>query len=187
MIIETDRLMIRDFVTKDFDDIHVYASDPFVVKYMLWGPNSKDDTQNYLSMVTEMQKQEPRLGYEFAVVMKENNQLIGGCGIHVCGPSQGELGYCFNQAYWGSGFATEAADALLQFGFRELGLHRIYATCRPDNLGSAKVLQKIGMKYEGHIREHMRHNGKWHDSYQYSILENEYNDYPNNHRRCLTP
>ncbi|WP_269433171.1 GNAT family N-acetyltransferase [Paenibacillus sp. FJAT-27812] len=72
------------------------------------------------------------------------------------------------------GFATEAAKALLEFGFRELGLHRIFATCRPDNLGSAKVLQKIGMSYEGHIREHKRHNEKWLDSHQYSILESEY-------------
>ncbi|MGG1638609.1 GNAT family N-acetyltransferase [Paenibacillus sp. NRS-1760] len=174
MIIETERLILRDFVTNDFEDIHVYASNPIVVKYMLWGPNSKEDTQSYMNMIADMQKQQPRLGYELAVVMKENNQLIGGCGIHIIKPSQGELGYCFNHNYWGSGFASEAAAALLEFGFRELSLHRIFATCRPDNIGSAKVLQKIGLKYEGHIREHMRHNEKWHDSYQYSILENEY-------------
>ncbi|WP_317259177.1 GNAT family protein [Paenibacillus sp. J5C2022] len=63
---------------------------------------------------------------------------------------------------------------MLRHGFSELGLHRIFATCRPENIRSAKVMQKVGMKYEGHLREHMRHRGKWHDSYQYSILETEY-------------
>jgi integrase/recombinase XerD len=71
---------------------------------------------------------------------------------------------------------AEAAKAMLWFGFRRLGLHRIYATCRPENIGSAKVMQKIGMKYEGHLRGHMRHKGQWHDSFQYSILEDEYEE-----------
>jgi len=174
MIIETERLILRDFVANDFEDIHVYASEPAVVKYMLWGPNSKEDTQNYMNMLTDMQKQKPRIGYELAVVTKENNQLIGGCGIHIVSPSQGELGYCFNHNYWGSGFASEAAAALVKYGFRELGLNRIYATCRPGNVGSAKVMRKIGMTYEGHLREHLHSKGKWHDSYQYSILESEF-------------
>lgn len=89
-------------------------------------------------------------------------------------PKQGEIGYCFAQEHWGNGYASEAASALLRFGFRELGLHRIYATCRPGNIGSAAVMRKIGMTYEGHLRGHMFHKGGWHDSYQYSILAHEY-------------
>jgi len=174
MILETQRLILREFTPDDREDIHVYASNPLVVQYTIWGPNTKEDTQDYLNRVLEMQNQDPRQEYELAVVMKDTEQLIGGCGIYASKPAQGEIGYCFDPAYWGKGFATEAADRLLEFGFRELGLHRIFATCRPGNLGSAKVMQKLGMKYEGHIREHMWHKGKWNDSYQYSILENEY-------------
>ncbi|QYR22553.1 GNAT family N-acetyltransferase [Paenibacillus sp. sptzw28] len=174
MILETNRLIIRDFKTEDLEDVHVYASNPLVVEHMIWGPNSIEDTQSFINRVIEMQKEVPRQGFEFAVVIKASNRLIGGCGIHLCGQFQGEIGYCFNHLFWGNGFATEAAGALIEFGFRELGLHRIYATCRPDNIGSASVMKKVGMIYEGHIRGHMFHKGKWNDSYQYSILENEY-------------
>ncbi|GGD84895.1 GNAT family N-acetyltransferase [Paenibacillus nasutitermitis] len=174
MILETQRLILREFTVHDLEDIHVYASNPMVVKHMMWGPNTKEDTQDYMDRVLSMQKQEPRQEFELAAVIKDTKQLVGGCGIYRSKPSQGEIGYCFHSAFWGKGFASEAADRLLEFGFSELGLHRIFATCRPGNLGSAKVMQKIGMKYEGHIREHMWHKGSWHDSFQYSILENEH-------------
>ncbi|KGE16834.1 GNAT family N-acetyltransferase [Paenibacillus wynnii] len=170
MYFETERLIIREFVTEDIKSVHVYTSDPLVVEHMIWGPSSEEETRDFINLTMEMQKQEPRQGFEFAVVLKATNQLIGGCGIHVSGVGQGELGYCYNRLYWGQGFATEAARVLLEFGFQNLGLHRIYATCRPNNIGSAKVMQKIGMEYEGHFREHMWHKGKWNDSYQYSII-----------------
>ncbi|MFF2089235.1 GNAT family N-acetyltransferase [Paenibacillus sp. NPDC058174] len=176
MLIETDRLLLREFIPSDLDAVHKYASNPVVVKHMLWGPNTVDDSQSYLNMVIGMQEQTPRQGFELAVILKESEQLIGGSGIHICSPAIGELGYCFHELHWGHGYASEAARALLSFGFGELNLHRIFATCRPDNIGSAKVMQKIGMRYEGHLREHMWHNkdNRWVDSHQYSILEQDY-------------
>lgn len=63
---------------------------------------------------------------------------------------------------------------MLGFGFQELELHRIYATCRPENIGSASVMKKISMTYEGQLREHLYCKGKWNDSLQYSILEHEF-------------
>lgn len=174
MILETERLLIREFTINDFAAVHSYASDPVVVTYMIWGPNTEDETATYIEMTIEMQQQQPRKDYEFAVVLKENNMLIGGCGIHVSEPLQGEIGYCFHPHYWRKGYASEASEALLKFGFKELYLYRIYATCRPDNIGSAKVMENIGMKYEGHLRGHMRHKGNWKDSFQYSILSHEY-------------
>ncbi|WP_310829162.1 GNAT family N-acetyltransferase [Paenibacillus pedocola] len=172
--LETNRLIIREFTLEDLEEVHAYASDPLVAKYMIWGPNSEAETRDYLKLTIDMQKQSPRRGFEFAVVLKATNQLLGGCGLHLSDPKQGEIGYCFNPLFWKQGYTSEAAEALLKLGFREFGLHRIYATCRPDNIGSAKVMQKIGMTYEGHLREHMWHKGGWHDSYLYSILEHEY-------------
>ena len=174
MQLETRRLLIREFVPEDTARIHEYASDPLVVQYMTWGPNTLEDTRSYVELTREMQQEQPRQGYEFAVVLKEEHVLVGGCGLHISNPGQGEIGYCYNRSFWGRGLASEAADALLAFGFKELELHRIYATCRPENTGSAKVMQKLGMVYEGHLRGHMRHKGQWLDSYQYSILEEEY-------------
>jgi [ribosomal protein S5]-alanine N-acetyltransferase len=172
--LETERLLIRELTVDDTDAVHVYASDPNVVRYMIWGPNTEQDTQDHIQRCLNMQKQNPRVDYEFAVVLKKSGQLIGGCGMHVEEPLQAEFGYCFNTAYWGKGYASEASMALLHFGFGELGLHRIFATCRPANIGSAKVMQKAGMKYEGHLREHIRHKGQWHDSYLYAILKHEF-------------
>jgi ribosomal-protein-alanine N-acetyltransferase len=174
---ETKQLIIREFFSEDVKDVHIYASDPLVVQHMIWGPNSEQETRNYINLTIEQQRQVPRQVFEFAVVLKQTEQLIGGCGIHISEPRQGEFGYCFNQLFWGQGFATEAAGAMLKFGFHDLSLHRIYATCRPDNIGSAKVMRKCGMIYEGHLREHMWHKGKWHDSYQYSILKNEFENF----------
>jgi ribosomal-protein-alanine N-acetyltransferase len=173
MPFETNRLLIREFIPEDVERVHEYASDPAVARFMIWGPNTLEDTQSYVQLTLEMQQENPRRGFEYAVVLKETNLLVGGCGLHISGQGQGEIGYCFNRSYWGQGIAGEAAAALLEFGFNELNLHRIYATCRPENTGSARVMQKLGMKYEGHLRGHMRHKGKWHDSYQYSILEEE--------------
>lgn len=174
MQIETSRLCIREFREEDLDAVHQYASSAEVAKYMIWGPNTLEETQAFIRRVIEMQEQQPRLDYEFAVVLKDSSELIGGCGLHISDPLQGEIGYCFNPKFWRQGYASEAAAAMVKHGFEELGLHRIYATCRPDNKGSAKVMEHVGMKYEGHLREHMRHKGSWHDSYQYSILEHEY-------------
>ncbi|MEK5491110.1 GNAT family protein [Paenibacillus sp. FSL R7-0297] len=174
MQFETNRLLIREFRSEDVQRVHEYASDPAVAKYMIWGPNSLEDTRSYIRLTLDMQQQESRQGFEYAVVLKQGNVLIGGCGIHISGEGQGEIGYCYNRSYWGQGIASEAAAVLLEWGFNDLNLHRIYATCRPENTGSARVMQRIGMVYEGHLREHMRHKGKWLDSYQYSILKDEY-------------
>lgn len=174
MQLETERLLLREFTHEDREAVHEYASDPEVTTHMIWGPNSEADTLDFIVHMLRMQAQLPREGYELAVVLKESGKLIGGTGLYVLPSSQGEIGYCFCRKSWGNGYATEAAGALMRYGFRELGLHRIYATCRPGNIGSATVMRKLGMTYEGHMREHMFHKGKWHDSYQYSILEHEY-------------
>lgn len=173
MNISTDRLLIRDFTHDDWLKVHTYASDPEVAKYMIWGPNSEEQTREFINSTIEMQQQVPRVDFECAVILKETDQLIGGCGLRKDGKI-GEIGYCFNPIYWKKGYASEAAAALINYGFKELELHRIFATCRPANIGSANVMKKVGMQYEGHLREHMWHKGKWHDSYLHSILKHEW-------------
>jgi RimJ/RimL family protein N-acetyltransferase len=109
-------------------------------------------------------------------VLVATKRLIGGCGIHVSNPEnrEGWIGYCLNRHFWGKGYATETARALTDFGFKNLGLHRIFATCDPANTGSRHVLEKVGMKREGQIREHKWAKGKWRDSLLHSVLEQEW-------------
>jgi len=173
MQLETERLLIRDFVPEDWESVHQYACSESVCRYTMWGPNTEQQTRDYIAQVIAAQTQAPRQAYEFAVVLREEGRLIGGCGIGLNAPN-GEIGYCFHPGYWGCGYATEAAKAMLQFGFGELHLHRIYATCRPGNTASANVMRRIGMKQEGLLREHMWFKGQYHDSCLFSILEHEF-------------
>jgi ribosomal-protein-alanine N-acetyltransferase len=174
--IETDRLIIREFNEDDFKSIHTYASKPEVTMYLPFGPNREMDTQIFLKKVIDYQTLNPRYDYEFAVVLKQSNILIGGCGIHVTNVNnkEGSIGYCYDKQYWGNGYASESAHAIINFGFEKLNLHRIFATCHTDNIGSAKVIEKVGMVKEGRLREHKLQKGKWRDSFIYSILDYEY-------------
>jgi [ribosomal protein S5]-alanine N-acetyltransferase len=76
--------------------------------------------------------------------------------------------------HWGQGYASEAAAAILHFAFASLGLHRVQATCRPENVASARVLEKIGMVEEGLLRDHIRIRGRWHDSLLYAADVSDY-------------
>lgn len=173
MQLESPRLTIRDFRDEDFASIHAYASDPRVTEYTMWGPNTEEDTWKYVGEIRRMIEQSPRDSYELAIVLKDGGQLIGGVGLHRS-DTNAELGYCLNPAYWRQGYATEAARVICRFGFEELGVNRIYATCRPGNVGSASVMRHIGMKQEGHLRQHLWFKGRYHDSYLFSILKEEF-------------
>ena len=174
--IRTKRLMLRDFEEADWKAVHSYGSDPEVVRYMDWGPNTEEETKKFIQRAIAHQKEQPRRTYTLAIVLKPENKLIGGCGIYVSNPDnrEGWIGYCLNRNSWAQGYATETAKALLTFGFDQLNLHRIFATCDPANIASAHVLEKIGMQREAHFREHRWAKGKWRDSLLYAILDFEW-------------
>ena len=174
--IRTKRLLLRDFKEGDWEAVYSYASDAEVVRYMDWGPNTIEETQNFIRRAIARQQEQPRRGYDLAVVLKSQNMIIGGCGIYVSNMDnrEGWIGYVLNHNFWGQGYATEIAKVLLKFGFDELNLHRIFATCEPANIASAHVLEKIGMQREGYLRENKWAKGKWRDSLVYAILNYEW-------------
>ena len=114
--------------------------------------------------------------YYFAVTLRSTGTLIGVCALLIRYDElrHGELLYVLNRPYWGQGYATEAARALLGLGFSELDLHRIYATCRPANVASWRVMEKLGMRREGHLVQHRWMKGRWQDSLLYAILDHEW-------------
>lgn len=175
MSLHTPRLLLRPFEATDGPAIHEYASDPEVVMHMEWGPNTLEGSQTHLRDVIKNRSPDEKQNFPFAVVLKAENNLVGSCHLFVEHPDIREawIGYVLARPYWGQGIMTEAARAVLAFGFGELGLHRIYATCRPENIGSQRVLEKIGMTREGHLRQHKWMKGQWRDSYLYAILEGE--------------
>lgn len=175
-IIETKRLLLRDFKKTEWKVVHNYASDPEVVRYMDWGPNTEEETKSFLERAISRQKEQPRTCYDLAIVLKSQKVIIGGCGICVSNPKnrEGWIGCVLHRDFWGKGYATETAMTLLHFGFERLNLHRIFATCDPNNLASAHVLEKVSMQREACLREHKWAKGKWRDSLLYAILDHEW-------------
>jgi RimJ/RimL family protein N-acetyltransferase len=175
-VIMTKRLMLRDFEKGDWKSVHDYASDPEVVRYVDFGPNSEEDSKFFTQKALDQQNEQCRKNFTLAIVLKAKNAFIGGCGIYVSNSDNREdyIGYVLNRNFWGQGYATETARALLEFGFNRLKLHRIFATCDAENVASAHVLEKIGMRREGHCRENGWVKGKWRDSLLYAILDHEW-------------
>lgn len=176
--LETPRLVLREWKRTDWRDVQEYASDPEVVKYMEWGPNTVDDTMNFIDTALEQQRSKPRLTFEFAVMLKESGKVIGACGFRLLpyDLEQAAVGYCFNRNYWRQGFASEACSRVIEFGFKEKNMHRIHATCDEENVGSAAVLSKCGMRKEGHFVRDKKIREYWRDTLLFAILREEWEE-----------
>ena len=140
---------------------------------MNFGPNTEGDTKNFIQQAIKNQREQPRRNFDFAIIAKGDDCLIGDCGLYICDVAnrEGRIGYLLSHESWGHGFATETARGLLRFGFNDLHLHRIFTHCDLENVASAHVLEKIGMQQEGHLRKSKLRSGQWKDELLYAILE----------------
>ena len=172
----TDRLILPEFAETDWQGVHEYASDSEVVRYIVWGPNTEKESQDEVRQAIRHQQEKPRKHYEFAMLLGENNRLVGDCGIDIPYPESrnGATYFLLSRRFWGGGYATEAALALLSFGFGQLKLHRIFSKCHTENAPCICILEKIGMRREGHFRHYEQINGKWCDTFWYAILDGEW-------------
>jgi [ribosomal protein S5]-alanine N-acetyltransferase len=154
---------------------------------MVFGPNTLEESKGFIEMAIQEFGRVPRVHLHLAIVLRASNELIGACGLTSISARNldGDLGYCLKKDKWNSGYATEAAKALMLYGFGTMNLHRIHATCRPANLASANVLIKLGMQKEGHLRQHRLVRGTWEDSLLFSILVHEWN--PNGSTAKIEP
>jgi len=176
LLLTSERVVLRDVILDDCAAIHAYAAQPEVSRFQPWGPNTPDESRAYVEFVLAQAQAQPRTNYTLAIVLTATTQVIGTCSLVIQSQHdrQGELGYVLHPAYWGRGYATEVARRLLHFGFTTLGLHRISATCDPRNTASVHVLDKVGMQYEGRLRDVMLLRDGWRDSLVYSLLEHEW-------------
>jgi len=176
MILLTDRLLLRDFNKDDWPNVLAYQSDPQYLRYYHWTQRTSEDVCSFVNKFIEQQKEDPRIKFQLAMILRSENKLIGNGGIRQNNhdATEAEIGYEIDPNYWGNGYATETANALLKFGFQELKLHRISSYCIADNKASAHVLEKIGMKCEGKLRENALIKGRWLDTLLYAILEDEW-------------
>lgn len=176
---ETERLIIRRFKADDWNDLYEYLSKEEVVKYEPYNTFDEDASK----------KEAARRATDesfFAVCLKENNKVIGNIYFAKDGPEDFktyELGYVFNSTYWKKGYAAEACKRVMKYAFNELGAHRIYARCNPENSASWKLMERLHMRKEGHFKNRAFFfrdkdgNPLWHDAYEYAILEDEFKSY----------
>jgi RimJ/RimL family protein N-acetyltransferase len=160
MQLTTERLILREFVEQDWLAVLAYQSNPLYLRYYDWTGRTPEEVQAFVGMFLAHQQAQPRIKFQLAVTLKANNQLIGNCGIRMDAPGahQADIGYELAPEHWGQGYATEAARAIVRFGFEELRVHRIWSWCVADNVGSAGVLKKLGMQLEGRLRDNECYN-----------------------------
>ncbi len=170
--LESARLVLRELELSDWPAVHAYSSEPGVTRYQPWGPNTPAGSRTFVRRVVAGRRREPRRDHHLAVTLAESGQLVGTAALIVRSSEhgQGEIGYFLAPASWGHGYATEAAQLLLDFGFGRLGLHRIFATVDPRNEASIRVLTKLGMRLEGRLRETMHLRDGWRDSLLLAML-----------------
>ena len=176
MRLTTERLIIRDYTFEDADAVYTYQSDEMVVEDLPWAPFDRQTATRFVQKAMHQAAEVPRVKFDLAMCVNGNENLIGGCGIFVTSivNREGSICYWLGRPYWGKGYATEAAKALLNYAFTELGLHRITATCSPGNLRSKRVLGKLGMEMEGVLRGHVWQRTHWRDSDLFSILDKDW-------------
>jgi ribosomal-protein-alanine N-acetyltransferase len=172
--LETERLILRKMRKDDARDLYAYASDPDVARHTLWNAHrSLLDSQRFLEAVIEQYKSKEVTNW--GIEHKADRKFIGTCGFVYWNPDhrRAEIGYALSKSYWNQGIMSEAAHAVMQFGFKKMLLNRLEARCNVENIGSERVMQKIGMTYEGTIREQLLIRGKFEDVKLYSILRSE--------------
>lgn len=152
-MIETKRLIIRPAIIEDAENLFNLNSDPDVVRYT--GDTSFRTLEEARNIIHERMFTQFNL-YKmsrFTVLLKDGTYL-GWCGLkYFPETDEVDLGYRFMKKHWGNGYATEASAACLEYGFKNLKLKRIIAKAMPDNIGSIKVLQKLGMTFKGYVKD----------------------------------
>jgi ribosomal-protein-alanine N-acetyltransferase len=173
-----DRIILRDQVVDDLDAIHQWLADPETSRFLSWATRTKEETLLHLAEGICEQLKEDRQKYYLTMVLKDEGTVIGDAGIEVKkrgpGGGEGEIGYFLIKRYWGRGYATEAARLVIDYGFSQLGLHRITASCLAANAASERVMQKCGMVKEGMLRKSDFRQGEWQDRLCYSVLREEW-------------
>ncbi|MEZ0612459.1 GNAT family N-acetyltransferase [Fibrella sp. WM1] len=171
---------LREHTEEDLFSLHSVLSDPTVMRFAaIEQSKSIEDTQYHLErMISEAQNPDRQNFYLAAGLGKANHIGIGGLSITRKNQTGGiaEIGYYLKEKYWHRGYATQIAQGLINFGFKNLGIHKVVASCSVNNMASVKVLQKCNMKLESVVRADRYEGGAWVDSLSFSILKDEWLD-----------
>ena len=172
--LSTARLLLRKITAEDRDAIFAWARDPDVSRYGSWNVHqTAHDTETFIEACLRQYEREG-LG-PWLIELRDDGEVIGSCGYGYVDrlDRRGGIGYFLARTHWGKGLATEAAAAILRFGFGPMALNRVEARCMLANTASERVMQKIGMRFEGVLRQDMYKAGAFHDVKLYARIASD--------------
>lgn len=170
--IETDRLILSELEEQDIPLVTEYLQDKIFSDLTSNIPYPYTEEHARVWLKISIEAFESGKGYTFAIRTKDG-KIIGAIGLHDEGFDKAELGYWLAKPFWNKGYVTEAAIAIIDFGFKELQFNKIYAIHFLHNPSSGKVMEKIGMEKEALLRQHLKKDGKYFDVPMYSIFRNK--------------
>jgi len=174
--LDSERLVLRRFNDADLASFLAYLNDPLVARYQSWESYTEGAAQEAIDKQKELHPGVPGKWFTFALELKETGALIGHVALSVREPEpqQAEIGFTLARRYHGKGLGYEAARRVLDYAFDELNLHRVVAITDCENTSSVALLERLGMRREGHFIQNIWFKGKWGDEYQYAILRDEW-------------
>lgn len=171
-MIITDRLMCRQITMEDATILHQYWSDLDVTEYLSLNPFQKiEETRDMIAILNSLPGNNQ--GIRWAITRKSDNKVLGTCGFHNHKPEhfRAEVGYELGKEYWGQGIVAEALTAILDYGFNGMNCNRIEAFVNYGNVKSTRLLERMGFKLDGILREYEFNRGEFVNQYCYSLLK----------------
>lgn len=179
MDVASERLHIRDLALEDWPALHALRTDPAVYRYNHFGPESEEETRTWIRETMVHNNLTPRLSHNCSIVLRATGEVIGWIGFGL--PSAGKaaysdlsFGYALLPAFWNQGYMTEALQLLLTFVFTTTDANSISDTCDARNLGSARVMEKAGLRLVERLIDRDDQTGEPAESYRYRILRSEW-------------
>ena len=175
-MLETTRLRLRHFMDADLAPFMAYRNDPEVARYQSWEGISEPEARASIQEQKKVQPGTPGEWFQIAIELKETGMLVGDCALKIeeHDERQAEIGYSLSRAYQRRGIASEAVSRVLEYAFETLELHRVIAIADCENVASFTLLERLGLRREGHFRQNVWFKGKWGDEYLYAMLQEEW-------------
>jgi RimJ/RimL family protein N-acetyltransferase len=175
--LETERLILRPFVDADLDALLAMQSREDVTRYLNWGPMSRDQARDLLGRIKKLTAIDDKAdALRLVMLLKGSSMVIGDVSVWRTSRehAQGEIGFVLHPDHHGRGYGTEAMRELLRIGFEEAGFHRIVGRCDARNGASARLMHRLGMRLEAHLRQNELIKGEWCDELIYGMLATEW-------------
>jgi len=177
IILETDRLLLRDFGPEEFVAFYETSQDPEYRRFYSEKEVTREFWRTIFNKILTSAKAEDRLKYQMAVCLK-TGEIIGTCGVRIEDQEnqQASFGSAIARPYWGKGLAYEASRRIIDYGFLNLSIHRVFAETNSENTRARSLAKRLGMSQEGELRQNRYFRGRWWSTVIYSILKDEWED-----------